>query len=237
MAQSALSVEERKPSAVADLGKARLFQGLTRPEMERLAKAAQRLEVKPRSTLCICGEQAARLFLLVRGNVKYSRPTADGKEILLVWLSAGQTFGLGTILTAPPPYIATAHSLTHCELLVWQRSEIRQFSRDCPRLAINALAIALNHMAVWTSRHSGLLEQSAEQRLAAVLLDLANRAGEIQPSGGVQVRVNNEQLASLADTSLFTASRTMAAWQRRGLIRKSREQVEVRVPERLLSPS
>jgi DNA-binding transcriptional regulator YhcF (GntR family) len=42
-------------------------------------------------------------------------------------------------------------------------------------------------------------------------------------------------LASLADVSSFTASRTLNKWERQGVVEKSRGKVVIRSPEKLLA--
>jgi len=47
--------------------------------------------------------------------------------------------------------------------------------------------------------------------------------------------IKNEDLASLADVSFFTASRFLQSWERKGAVHKSRGKVLIRCPEKLLA--
>jgi len=60
------------------------------------------------------------------------------------------------------------------------------------------------------------------------------RAGVRTPSG-IEIRIKNEQLASLADVSPFTASRLLKRWERAGVIRKGRGVVRIVCPEKLIA--
>jgi CRP-like cAMP-binding protein len=51
----------------------------------------------------------------------------------------------------------------------------------------------------------------------------------------VELEVTNEQLSALADVSIFTTSRTMSKWARKGFISKERGKVFIRVPEALVT--
>ena len=73
-------------------------------------------------------------------------------------------------------------------------------------------------------RHSSVMTKSAEARLAQVLLQLANEAGEVH-SSGIVVDITNERLSSLSDISSFTASRLLSKWERDGKITKERGRV------------
>lgn len=60
------------------------------------------------------------------------------------------------------------------------------------------------------------------------------RAGRVL-SSGIEVDINNEDLASLADVNFFTASRLLKVWERMGIVEKSRGKVLIRRPEKLLA--
>ena len=70
-------------------------------------------------------------------------------------------------------------------------------------------------------------------RLARALTILGIRAG-IRNHLGVEIRIKNEQLASLADVSPFTASRLLKRWEREGMITKRRGLIHITCPEKLL---
>jgi CRP-like cAMP-binding protein len=91
----------------------------------------------------------------------------------------------------------------------------------------------IDYLKAYAERHAGLLTKTAEQRLADKLLDLGYRSGREHPKG-VEVEVTNEQLGSLADVSLFTASRLLSGWERKGAVLKERGKVVIRSPEALV---
>jgi CRP-like cAMP-binding protein len=78
------------------------------------------------------------------------------------------------------------------------------------------------------------MTKSAEERLADVLLIFGHRQGRVS-GDRVELEVTNEQLSALADVSIFTTSRTMSKWARKGFISKERGKVFIRVPEALVT--
>ena len=88
-------------------------------------------------------------------------------------------------------------------------------------------------MAVFAERHESLITVTAEQRLCRALTRLGDSTGT-RTRSGIEVRIKNEQLASLADVSPFTASRLLKRWERDGVITKSRGIVHIVCPEKLL---
>ena len=59
-------------------------------------------------------------------------------------------------------------------------------------------------------------------------------SGTRSPSG-IDIRINNEQLAALADVSAFTASRQLQQWERKGAVIKRRGAVRIVDPDGLLA--
>src|SRR5262249_37218589 len=152
---------------------------------------------------------------LVNGRVKYYRLTKNGDEVLLWWLSNGDTCGIGTLLSTTVHYIGTAEAVDECELLVWRRMRIRRLAATYQRLAENALNIVLHYLAAYADRLVGLSTSTAEERLVHTLFDLAHRTGRVRAKG-VEVSITNQDLGRLAHVSTFTASRHLSEWERQG---------------------
>jgi len=73
----------------------------------------------------------------------------------------------------------------------------------------NALSIASDYFTYYVATHVALTCHTARQRLAQVLVNLADGIGQQVP-GGVQLDVTNEELANTANVTLFTASRLLS---------------------------
>jgi CRP-like cAMP-binding protein len=179
------------------------------------------------------GDPASSLFLLTQGRAKYYRATRKGEEVVLWWLGPGDSFGIGTLLIMSWRYIATAQAVDDCEMLVWRRDVIRSLAAEHELLAQNALQIVLDSLAVYTDRLVGISTGTAEERLAHTLLQLIKQIGQVRP-GGVELAIMNEDLASMANVSAFTASRQLKQWERQGIVKKQRGKVSVLSPESLL---
>jgi CRP-like cAMP-binding protein len=66
--------------------------------------------------------------------------------------------------------------------------------------------------------------QTAEERLARVLVESAGQLGHSGPEG-IEVDLKNEEIALAAHISLFTATRHLSKWQRTGLLKKYRGKI------------
>jgi CRP-like cAMP-binding protein len=84
----------------------------------------------------------------------------------------------------------------------------------------------------YVADHVALTCHTARQRLAQVLIRLAGVIGQKVP-GGVEFDATNEELASAANITPFTASRLVSEWQVNRAIVKRRGKILLRSPERL----
>jgi CRP-like cAMP-binding protein len=118
-------------------------------------------------------------------------------------------------------------------VLVSDRTTVRSFSAKNPRLLENRLLKAYDYFVVYRSLHISATCHTARERLAQVLGNLAKGLGR-KVTEGVELDVINEELATEANITVFTASRLLNEWQRKGILTKSRGKVVVRSPEALM---
>ena len=215
------------------VGTSRFLEGLEKSAIESIVAAAQVRQIAAKRTILTEGEPASHLFLLRTGQARYYKLTKAGNEILLHLLLPGDVFGLGTLLKHPPDYLGSGETLSDCELLAWEHTSIRKLAKDYPQLAENALRIVVSYLKSYSDRHAGLVATSAQQRLAAALVNLGHRTGRVNPHG-VEVETTNAQLSALADLSPFTTSRVLGRWKRDGSVSKARGKVLIHSPEALI---
>jgi CRP/FNR family transcriptional regulator, nitrogen oxide reductase regulator len=211
-----------------------LFGGMSRGDITAIEKRATTREFSQSETIVRSTEPANRFFLIKNGHVDYFIHAAVEREVLLRRLTSGDVFGFGAFFSNPTGYFGTAIASGGSTALMWSHQLVRQIAREHPKFVENALRIALRYFEIVLGRHAGLVASTAQERLALALVDLGSRAGQILGSG-VEVLVNNEELAALADVNIYTASRTLKAWERRGALAKSYGKVLITSPERLLS--
>jgi CRP-like cAMP-binding protein len=204
-----------------------LLDGLLPREINSILGAATQRQLLNDTVVVNQGEPANRLFLLSRGRARYFFITAEGRRILLRWLVPGDVFGGMAILSRPAAYLVCTEVLRDSHAFVWERATIRSLAAEYPRLMDNALSIAAEYIAWDLDLHANLNRGSARERLAAILLSLAQGIGQKTP-GGLQVEVTNEDLAAATNLTLFTVSRFLSAWQRSGAIVKTRGKVLLR---------
>jgi CRP/FNR family transcriptional regulator, nitrogen oxide reductase regulator len=209
------------------------FAGIRGNHLSEILRAAKTRKMRARQIIMGEGTAPPRLFLLKSGRAKFYRVTPSGEEIVLTNLVPGDIFGLGNLLAPAMPCIGTAETTRDSELLVWEPSRIRSLAHKYPRLAQNALCIALRYLAAHFDRLLALVTGTAAERLARVVLHLGKESSAVVPTGA-EIAVTNEELAAEANISTFTVSRLLSMWSRAGALKKSRGKIFVKSPEKLI---
>jgi CRP/FNR family transcriptional regulator, nitrogen oxide reductase regulator len=205
------------------------LEGLALQDRKRILAAATPRRFPANSVITYQGQPAENLFLLTKGRARYFFDEQGGRHIILHWVAAGELIGGKTLLAKPDTYLLGSETVKECSLLVWDRATIRGFTTQYPILLENALATASDYLSWYLGAHVALTCHSAEQRLAGVLGSLVGVIGR-NVADGVELDVNNEELANAANLTAFTASRLLSAWQRRGIVKKSRGKILLRQP-------
>jgi len=172
--------------------------------------------------------------LLINGSARYFFVTHDGRKVYLLWLTPGDIFGGTSLLTETAEFIVSTEVVKGAEVFVWPRHIIRSLAARLPRLTENVLSTASDYLVWYVASHLSLICHSARRRLANVLISLASAFGW-RSSDGINIEVTNEQLANTANITLFTVSRLLNEWHRKGVLVKSRGKIVLRSPEKLFT--
>jgi len=213
--------------------RSRFLEGLSQSERESILKAAVPRRFLANSVALNQGNPANDLFLLTMGRARHFFITEEGQKILLNWLVPGDIFGGYAVLATPASYLLSTETVKDSGVLVWDHVTIRGLVAQYPKLLDNSLFTATDYLAWYLAANIALACHPARQRLAQVLVSLANGIGQ-KVSGGIELDITNEELANTANVTLFTASRFLSQWQRQGVVRKGRGKILLLSPERLL---
>ncbi len=206
--------------------------GLRPGEIDLILAAARSCRFPAKSVMTFQGDPAAHFLMMWEGRARYFFETPNGKKVILMWIRQGDVFGATALVSQPTLYLASTEAVQESTVLVWDRSKIRVLARRFPQLLENVLRIATNYFYWYVAAHAALVSQSARERLAQIVFALAESIGE-KSSGFVRIDVTNEELASSANITPYTASRLISKWERDGVIRKQRGKLLVRTPGKL----
>ena len=227
-----LARSARVSAPLVDGLNSRFLHGLAKLDLESILGAATQRRYLADSVVVNQGDPAEYFFLLANGYARHFFLTPEGRKVLLLWLEPGEVFGGATFLSRPSSYLLGTEMVEDGWVFVWQRKTIRELAARYPQLMENALLVAGDYLTWFLAAHVALISHSARERVAGVLVSLAEGIGR-KVTGGVKIDITNEQLANAANVTPFTASRVLSEWQRRGAVVKSRGGVVLRAPQQL----
>jgi CRP/FNR family transcriptional regulator, cyclic AMP receptor protein len=209
-----------------DVGDDRGFWNLlTRDEQSVLWALGRDKEYPPGATLCVEGDPATHVFILLDGWVKILSAAEDGREPALALRGAGDIVGEVAGQTSGQRN-ATMLAIVTVRALIVGYDRFSSFL-DGSRGGGRAYRRVLTYR--WGDAEARLRSRAmtnGAQRLAALLLDLAERHGG-RAEGVIEIALplSQQELASLAGTSRATVARALTGWRQRGLIRTGQRRI------------
>jgi len=200
---------------LAILSKSQLFSHLDERSLQEVSSAAAMRGVSKSEIIFHEGDIAQAFFIVASGKVKIFKLSPDGKEQILMIVSAGNSFAEAALFSGGR-YPASAQALDDSELIVISREKFVRLLGKNPDLAVNLIARLSELLRKMTS----LVE---ELSLTDVTTRLAHRI--VSMVGDKETRVH--PVVSLAEKKTVLASQlgTIPETLSRSLARLSKEKV------------
>ncbi|MBI4614446.1 MAG: Crp/Fnr family transcriptional regulator [Planctomycetes bacterium] len=216
------------PSGEFWLARIDLFHGLERERVQEIAASSRIVRLEAGSHFFRLGQPALDLYALLEGRAKLTLESAEGYQVLFGFLRPGQTFGWSGFESSET-HRSSALAVRECKALAWPQKTMNGFLERIPHLAFTALRLQVHLLFEAQSRFLELATEPVERRLARSLLRLARQAPE-ETGPGVRIDppVTRQDLADMTATSVFTVSRILSRWQRKGIVETGRMRIEVR---------
>ena len=197
------------------LQKIPLFDGLSAAQLEEISRMAVRRKVARNATIVRAGDSTDSLFVIVSGSAKVLNRDADGHEVILSLLGAGEFFGEMGLIDGSPRS-ADVVSNENCELLVIAKSDFKDALAENVDLCLNIMKSLVLRLREANRKIESLALMDVYGRVAKLLLDLS----EIE--NGVRVirrKVTKQDMAKMVGASREMVSRVMRDLEISGYIR------------------
>jgi len=163
------------------------------------------------------GEQC---FFVIKGSVKVTRLSKDGREVILAMLNEGEFFGEMALLDGESRS-ANVIALEETEVLTLNREDFLVVLQDYPQIAIQLLKEMAHRLRKSDRQIASLSLSDAEKRIALCIIRFADEQGVIR-RGQVSIpRVPIQQdIANMAGTSRETVSRAINVLEKEHYIKR-----------------
>ena len=192
-----------------------LFSGLPESQVYQIARMAGVRRVPRNTTIVRVGDSTDALFVLVSGSAKVLNRDAEGREVILSLLGAGECFGeMGLIDGAPRS--ADVVAVEACELLEISRADFTQALAGNPELCLNIMKSLVMRLRQANWKIESLALMDVFGRVAKCLLELSEDVDGVRL---IRSKVTKQDLAKMVGASREMVTRVMKDLEATGYIR------------------
>ncbi|GAA1865089.1 Crp/Fnr family transcriptional regulator [Asanoa iriomotensis] len=209
---------------------------LTETERADFVKRGRRRRWKRGEVLIRQADTSDWVLLLESGRVKAASHTAGGAEVVLAVRGPGALLGELSAVSREPRS-ASVLALEPVTGLVVPLSEFEVYLKEHGRVALVLMRLLAERLRDADRKRIEFGAQDTTGRVAARLVELADRFGVQEPGGGVRIALplSQDELASWIGASREAVSKSLGVLRTAGLVRTSRLRVVVLDPTALRS--
>ena len=205
------------------------LNGISPDDLPEILDQGSVTKLKTGSLLFSQGEPALRCHLVLRGRLKLSRLHEQGREFIARYIDPGQMTA-AVAMFKDKTYPVSAHTIGETEVICWDRKTMVDLMHRHPGLAVNMLRESLDRLEDIQTRYIELVTEPVDQRIARALLRMV---GHGNPAMEKTLALSRQDLADFTGTTVYTVSRTLSHWVRKGWIKPGREKITLVDPGRL----
>jgi CRP-like cAMP-binding protein len=211
-----------------------LFGTLSQPVLEKLGSYMKRRTVARGSAIFAKGDPGSGLMGVLRGKVRISVPSADGREIVLNIIQEGEIFGEIALLDGHPR-TADATAMTDCDLMIIERREFVPFVRSEPDLMMHLIEILCARLRATSEQVQDVSFLDLPTRLAKALLRLGSSGEAGMPVSGRRLAITQREISHMIGRSRESTNKQLRTWEKQGWVTLDRGNITVLQPDKLAS--
>jgi CRP/FNR family transcriptional regulator len=193
-----------------------ICQSLSESDLEAMSQMGRRHTVAAGEALMWQGDEQMVVGNVIEGVLKLSAATADGREQTLGIVYPSDFIGRPFGRTSSHSVVA----LSEAKVCTFPRSSFDRFAEEHPDLEHKLLQRTLTELDRSRQWMVLLGRKSAGERLAAFLLDMADRLGAEDAKGNVRFELpfGRQDIADLLGLTIETVSRQITKLREDGVI-------------------
>jgi CRP/FNR family transcriptional regulator, cyclic AMP receptor protein len=199
------------------LGNCVLFSGLSADERAAVVARARIRTINAEETIFALGSPGDQMMALLRGTVRISVPSFEGRELLLAIIRPDEVFGELAVLDGKARS-ADAIAESPCTLAILDRHDILSFFERNPSAwpkLVKVLCQRLRHTDQ-VFAEVALLQLPA--KLAKSMLRLLDLDRTLAPRKRPVIHYSQRELANMVGGTRESVNRCLRNWQRNGIV-------------------
>ncbi len=184
-------------------------------------------QYKPSQFLIAADDNNTDVFFILRGSARVTIYTASGREVTLVSILPGDSFGEFSAIDNEPRSTSVVTS-DECYAGVLTAKPFRDLLKTHPDISFELLKVLVTHLRQLNKRVIGFNTKSADLRLQESLLDLAEKHCHGEDNILIERPPTQSELAAYIFSSREGVAREMGRLRKTGII--AREKRSLRIP-------
>jgi len=206
-----------------------MFRPMQPEELRLFAGGLVLKRYDPGEFLIYQDDQAAAMFVIVKGTARILRIGADGREQILHIAGTGDTIGEVPMFQGEQ-YPASAMASGEVEVLTVSREDFLSLGRRHPEMLFGILRIMASRLRRFVELIDDLSLKEVPARLAKFLLDQSLRSGDIE----VRLATTKAVLAGRLGATPETLSRALRKMENAGIIEVHGRSISLLSRDRLM---
>jgi CRP-like cAMP-binding protein len=213
-------------STMAMLRSLPFFSGLTPQELESLARHLRKRTFGKGMIIFHKGSLGRSLYIIESGRVRIFLLDEAGQEISLNIYGPGQVFGELALLD-DLPRSAGAVVMERAAVYALDRRDLLHCLETCPRLAENIIRELAGRLRYTTACLEQLAFLDVHGRVAAKILELADRFSPDGTASWIDLQLTQTELATWVVARRESVNKVLAAFREQGLIQVDGQRITV----------
>jgi len=209
-----------------------LFSAMRPEELRKILAMASERSVGRNQTIFQRGDAESSMMAVLKGSVRISTGSADGKEVTLNTIRTGEVFGEIALLDGRPRS-ADATAIEDCDLLVIERRTFLPFLLSNQDLVLRMLAVLCQRLRQTSDALGDIVMLDLPGRLARLLLRLADDHGSATPAGvRIEFKLSQRDIGTRVASSRESVNKQLHVWRDAGWVSFDHGYITLRQPER-----
>jgi CRP/FNR family transcriptional regulator, cyclic AMP receptor protein len=192
-----------------------LFRGLKTEEREAIASRARMRSFKPGETVFTIGSPGENMMAVLKGAIRISVPSPDGKEFLLAILPQGEVFGELSVLDGKPRS-ADAVADGACTLAVLDRRDVLSFFERNPAAWPKLLEVLSDRLRRTDELLAEIAMNQLPVRLAKTMLRVTGETPMAKSE--TNITLSQRELANMVGGTRESVNKCIRIWQQDGIV-------------------
>ena len=185
-----------------------LFGQLDVDALTRLASYSHTKSVAAGTMIFERGDPGTSLFAVLRGTVRISNRSADGKDAVLNMITTGGICGEIALLDGQPR-TADAFAVSDCELMFIERRDFVPLVTQSPEIALKLIEILCSRLRHTSEQVEDITFLSLSGRLAKTLLWLAAQSGSTPMR---KISITQREIGQIIGMSRESTNKQLREW-------------------------